>query len=603
MSKSIPVRSACDPQYQWTLADIFPSDADWHSCYAKVRDSIDSLRGYDGHLSDSADTLLSYLELGDRLGRQLDALANYAQRKSDEDTRNAVYQEMTTQFTNLAVAVNQADAFSTPELLAIPDDVLHDFYAACPKLTHYRLQLDRIRRQRAHTLSPECEALLASAGQLSQAPDEIFSLLNDADMQFPDALDQNGQPHPVTHGTFIPLLQSTDRTLRKNAFQSLYHVYQQFRNTSSAILSAQMQQLQFFANARRYESALHAALNSTEVPVEIYHNLIASVRQNLPAMYRYVKLRKKLLGVNELHFYDLYTPIVADQDVQIDYEAAKQMAREALMPLGEEYQRMLNEGFQNHWIDVYENQGKRSGAYSAGPYDSHPYVLLNYTDTLNDVFTLVHEMGHALHSYLSNKNQSVTYAGYVIFVAEVASTCNESLLMQHLLGQTTDKRRRAYLINYFLEQFRATLYRQTMFAEFELWCSEQTRKGQPLTAEGLSAKYQALNHDYYGDDIVLDPEVALEWARIPHFYYNFYVYQYATGYAAAIALSQRIQKEGEPAVQDYLSFLSKGCSEDPVSLLRGAGVDMASPAPVNDALKLFDQLVSELESLLTECAS
>ena len=603
MSKSIPVRSACDPQYQWTLTDIFPSDADWHSCYAKVKDSLDSLRGYEGHLSDNADTLLSYLELGDRLGRSLDALANYAQRKSDEDTRNAVYQEMTTQFTNLAVAVNQADAFSTPELLAIPDDVLHDFYAACPKLTHYRLQLDRLRRQRAHTLSPECEALLASAGQLSQAPDEIFSLLNDADMQFPDALDSSEQPHPVTHGTFIPLLQSSDRTLRKNAFESLYHVYQQFRNTSAAILSAQMQQLQFFANARHYESALHAALNHTEVPVEIYHNLIASVRQNLPAMHRYVKLRKKLLGVDALHFYDLYTRIVADQDIEIDYESAKQMAREALMPLGQDYQRMLEEGFQNHWIDVYENQGKRSGAYSAGPYDSHPYVLLNYTNTLNDVFTLVHEMGHALHSYLSNQNQSVTYAGYVIFVAEVASTCNESLLMQHLLGQTTDKRRRAYLINYFLEQFRATLYRQTMFAEFELWCSEQTRKGQPLTAEGLSAKYQALNRDYYGADIVLDPEVALEWARIPHFYYNFYVYQYATGYAAAIALSQRIQKEGEPAVQDYLSFLSKGCSEDPVSLLRGAGVDMASPAPVNDALKLFDQLVSELESLLAESAS
>ncbi|MFR4978656.1 MAG: oligoendopeptidase F, partial [Butyricicoccus sp.] len=508
MSKSIPVRSACDPQYQWTLTDIFPSDADWHSCYAKVKDSLDSLRGYEGHLSDNADTLLSYLELGDRLGRSLDALANYAQRKSDEDTRNAVYQEMTTQFTNLAVAVNQADAFSTPELLAIPDDVLHDFYAACPKLTHYRLQLDRLRRQRAHTLSPECEALLASAGQLSQAPDEIFSLLNDADMQFPDALDSSEQPHPVTHGTFIPLLQSSDRTLRKNAFESLYHVYQQFRNTSAAILSAQMQQLQFFANARHYESALHAALNHTEVPVEIYHTLIASVRQNLPAMHRYVKLRKKLLGVDALHFYDLYTPIVADQDIEIDYESAKQMAREALMPLGQDYQRMLEEGFQNHWIDVYENQGKRSGAYSAGPYDSHPYVLLNYTNTLNDVFTLVHEMGHALHSYLSNQNQSVTYAGYVIFVAEVASTCNESLLMQHLLGQTTDKRRRAYLINYFLEQFRATLYRQTMFAEFELWCSEQTRKGQPLTAEGLSAKYQALNRGYYGADIVLDPEVA-----------------------------------------------------------------------------------------------
>lgn len=600
MSKSIPVRSACDPQYQWTLTDIFPTDDAWRQCYAKVKDSLEILHGYKGHLSDSADTLLSYLQLGDTLSQQLDALANYAQRKSDEDTRNAVYQEMTTQFTNLAVSVNQADSFSTPELLAISDDVLNGFYQSCPSLEHYRLQLDRIRRQRAHTLSPECEALLASAGQLSGAPDEIFSLLNDADMTFPDALDSEGQPHPVTHGTFISLLQSTDRTLRKNAFQSLYGVYHQFRNTSSAVLSAQMQQLQFFANARHYDSALHASLTGTEVPVEIYHNLIAAVRQNFPAMHQYVKLRKKLLGVDELHFYDLYTPIVADQDVKIDYESAKQMTLEALVPLGADYQKMLEEGFRNHWIDVYENQGKRSGAYSAGPYGTHPYVLLNYTDTLNDVFTLVHEMGHALHSYLSNKNQSVTYAGYVIFVAEVASTCNESLLMQHLLSQTTDKRRRAYLINYFLEQFRGTLYRQTMFAEFELWCSEQTRLGHPLTAEALSAKYQQLNHDYYGEDIVLDPEIALEWARIPHFYYNFYVYQYATGYAAAIALSQRILKEGEPAVQDYLSFLSKGCSADPVSLLRGAGVDMASPTPVNNALELFGKLVSELESLLAE---
>ncbi len=600
MPKTIPARSDRDACDQWDLTDIFPDDAAWHQCYANVKDTLDTLRGYQGHLSDNADTLLAYLQFGDTLSHQLDALANYAQRKSDEDTRNAVYQEMTTQFTTLSVAVNHADAFSTPELLAIPDDVLDGFYQSCPALEHYRLQLDRIRRERAHTLSPECEALLASAGQLSQAPDDIFSLLNDADLAFPDALDSEGHAHPVTHGTFISLLQSSDRTLRKNAFEALYQVYHQFRNTSSAVLSAQMQQLQFFANARHYDSALHASLSHTEVPVEIYHNLIDAVHQNLSSMHRYVKLRKKLLGVDTLHFYDLYTPIVADQDVKIDYVSAKKMALEALAPLGKDYLDMLEEGFQNRWIDVYENQGKRSGAYCAGPYDSHPYVLLNYTETLNDVFTLVHEMGHAMHSYLSNKNQSITYAGYVIFVAEVASTCNESLLMQHLLSQTTDKRRRAYLINYFLEQFRGTLYRQTMFAEFELWCSEQIRQGQPLTAESLCAKYSALNRDYYGEDIVLDPQIALEWARIPHFYYNFYVYQYATGYAAAIALSQRILQEGETAVKDYLSFLSGGCSTDPVSLLRGAGVDMASPTPVNNALQMFDELVSELESLLIE---
>lgn len=600
MPKTVPARADVDPQFQWALTDIFPTDDAWTACYDQTQAKLDQLRGYEGHLADSADVLLDYLRFGDALSEKLDTLGNYAQRKSDEDTRNAVYQEMTAKFTNLAVAVGQADAFSTPELLAIPDETLQAFYQAAPDLEHYRLVLDRVRRQKPHTLSRECEALLAAAGQLGQCPDDIFSMLNDADMAFPDAVDSQGQAHPVTHGTFVPLLQSADRTLRESAFHALYSVYGQYRNTSAAVLSAQMKQLQFFADARHYDSALHAALDGNEVPVEIYHNLIAAVRDGLPAMHRYVGLRKKLLGVDELHFYDLYTSIVADQEVEVGYEEAKQIALDALAPLGSDYRAMLEEGFANHWIDVYENQGKRSGAYSAGPYGTHPYVLLNYTDTLNDVFTLVHEMGHALHSYLSNKNQSVTYANYVIFVAEVASTCNESLLMQYLLNKTQDKRRRAYLINYFLEQFRGTLYRQTMFAEFELWCSEQTRQGIPLTAESLSAKYQQLNHDYYGEDIVLDPEIALEWARIPHFYYNFYVYQYATGYAAAIALSQRILKEGAPAVHDYLSFLSQGCSADPVTLLRGAGVDMASPEPVAAALKLFDQLVTELETLLAD---
>lgn len=600
MPKNIASRSDCDPQYQWALTDIFPSDEAWRECYAKAQASLDTLRSYEGHLSDSAQKLLSFLQFSDELGGQLDALGNYAQRKSDEDTRNAVYQEMTAQFTNLAVATSQADAFSTPELLAIPEQTLTEFYNAAPELTHYRLLLDRVRRQKPHTLSPECEALLAAAGQLSQAPDDIFSMLNDADMSFPDAIDSTGKKHRVTHSTFVALLQSPDRTLRENAFRSLYSVYQQYRNTSAAVLSAQMKQLQFFADARKYDSALHAALNATEVPVEIYHNLIQTVRENLPAMHRYVRLRKKLLQVDELHFYDLYTPIVADQDIEIEYEDAKKLALEALAPLGEDYRKLLEEGFQNHWIDVYETPGKRSGAYSAGPYGTHPYVLLNYTDTLNDVFTLVHEMGHALHSYQSNKTQSITYANYVIFVAEVASTCNESLLMQYLLSQTDDKRRRAYLINYFLEQFRGTIYRQTMFAEFELWCSQQIAQGNALTAETLSAKYRQLNRDYYGEDIVLDDEIALEWARIPHFYYDFYVYQYATGYAAAIALSQRILEQGEPAVQDYLAFLSSGCSADPISLLRKAGVDMASPAPVASALTLFDSLVSELEALLCD---
>lgn len=598
MSQTIPARADVDVRFTWNLADIFPTDDAWRAEFARVRGQLDTLRSYQGKLAEHAQTLLAFLQLGDALSLALDKLGNYARRKSDEDTRNAVYQEMSAQFMNLAVEIDEASAFETPEILAIPDETLDGFYAAEPALEHYRLALTRVRRQKEHTLSHEGEALLAAAGQLGQAPDDIFSMLNDADMTFPDAIDREGGRHPVTHGTFIPLMHSPDRVLRESAFRSLYGVYGQFRNTSAAVLSSQMKQLQFFANARHYPSALHASLDQTEVPVEIYHNLIAAVREGLPAMHRYVKLRKKLLGVGELHFYDLYTPIVADEDIRVTYDEAKALALDALAPLGEQYLSMLREGFENRWIDVYENQGKRSGAYSAGAYGVHPYVLLNYTDKLDDAFTLVHEMGHSLHTYLSNEHQSVTYANYVIFVAEVASTCNESLLMQHLLKTTDDKRRRAYLINYFLEQFRGTLYRQTMFAEFELWCSEQTRKGEALTAEALNEKYLALNRDYYGADIVLDPEIALEWARIPHFYYDFYVYQYATGYAAAIALSQRILREGQPAVDDYLKFLSGGCSADPVTLLRGAGVDMASPAPVADALRLFGTLVDELESLI-----
>ncbi|WP_294520400.1 oligoendopeptidase F [uncultured Pseudoflavonifractor sp.] len=598
MAHTLPTRSQVDPANTWAITDLYPSDQAWREAYDSLRGLVSGLSGYQGRLAESAATLLAFLKLQDEIDLQGDRVISYAFRKSDEDTRNAVYQEMSAQCQNLLVELSQALSFQTPELLAIDDATLESFYAQEPALAHYRLMLKRIRSKKDHTLSPECEALLASAERMGQAPDDIFSLLNDADMTYPDAVDSKGETHPVTHGNYVSLLQSADRTLRKSAFQSLYSVYGQFRNTCAAILSAQMKQLQFFADARRYPSALHAALAETEVDPQIYHNLIQTVHDNLGAMHRYVRLRKKLLGVDKLHYYDLYTPIVADEDARIPFEQGKDMAREALAPLGEDYLKVINEGFDNRWIDVYENQGKRSGAYSAGVYGVHPYVLLNYTDTLDDVFTLVHEMGHALHSYLSNHTQSVTYAGYKIFVAEVASTCNEALLMQHLLSKTTEPKRRAYLLNHFLEQFRGTLYRQTMFAEFELWCSEQTGKGQPLTAEALNEKYAQLNRLYYGEDIEADPEIALEWARIPHFYYNFYVYQYATGFASAIALSQRILREGRPAVEDYLHFLSGGCSTDPVSLLKGAGVDISSPAPIADALKLFDTLIGEMEQLM-----
>ncbi len=597
MEHKVLPRSERDPRDTWATGDLFSTDDAWRAAYAQAEEIVRALGGYQGRLGESGPVLLAYLERSDDLSRALSPLVNYAFRRSDEDTRDPVYQEMSARAQNLMVAAGEATAFETPEILAIPEERMDAFYQEAPGLEHYRLALTRIRRQREHTLSPEGEALLASAGKLAQSADDIFGFLNDADLRFPDAADCAGQLHPVTHGSYLALMRSEDRTLRENAFRSLYGAYRQFRNTLAATLSAQMNQLQFFANARRYPSALHASLDRTEVPVEIYHNLIDTVHRHFPTMHRYIRLRKRLLGVEELHHYDLYTPIVAGEDSAVPFEEAKRLALEALRPLGEDYCATVRAAFDSRWIDVYENEGKRSGAYSAGVYGAHPFVLLNYNDTIRSVFTLVHEMGHAMHSHLSNRTQPVTYASYVIFVAEVASTCNEALLMQYLLGGAGSRKRRAYLINYFLEQFRTTLYRQTMFAEFELWCSEQTRAGQVLTAEAMSRKYAALNRAYYGEDLAADEEISLEWSRIPHFYYNFYVYQYATGFACAIALSQRILR-GEPgAVEDYLRFLGGGSSADPVSLLRGAGVDIATPQPVEDALALFDRLISELEEL------
>ena len=412
-------------------------------------------------------------------------------------------------------------------------------------------------------------------------------------------MDQQGNRHPLSQGTFVSYEESSDRELRKSAFQNLYQGFGNFKNTVASVLASQVKQLQFFSEARKYESSMEASLDATNVPTSVYLNLIEAVHQNMDKMHRYVRLRKKLLGVEELHFYDVYAPLLAGVDRKIPYEEAKQTIYDALAPMGESYRKILKEGFENRWIDVYQNEGKRSGAYSAGA-RVHPFVLMNYTGTLDSQFTLAHEMGHAIHSYLSNRTQNPIDADYVIFVAEVASTCNEALLMEHLLAKTTDKKERAYLINHFLEQFKSTLYRQTMFAEFELNIGRMAKEGQTLTAEVLSAEYRRLNEMYFGPDMVIDEEIALEWARIPHFYYNYYVFQYATGYSAAIALSRRILREGESAVQDYLGFLSGGCSKSPIDLLKGAGVDMTSPEPVNQALQLFGELLDEMEQLVQD---
>ena len=598
-NQSIPKRSEVPEEMTWNLKDMFESDQAWMAEYEAMKEFPAKIAAFQGTLARSAQDLLAWFRLQDEIELRLSVLMGYASCKGDEDTGNSFYQDVRGKAMNVYVSIASAAAFATPEIMAIADKTLDRFYAQQPELETYRRSLYQIRRRKDHILSPAEERLLASAGEMANASENIAGVFRNADQIFPDVTDSQGSVHPLTDATFVPLLTSPDRELRRRAFETYYKQLGQYKNTIAATLDGQFKQLCFFANARHYDSTIQASLDATEVPVPVYMNLIEAVHNNLDKMYRYVALRKKLLGVDELHMYDVYTPIVADADQTIPYEQAKETVLEALQVLGEDYVDLLKEGFNNRWIDVYENVGKRSGAYSAGTV-VHPYVLLNYTGTLDSQFTLAHEMGHALHSYLSNKHQNPIDADYVIFVAEVASTCNEALLMEYLLSKTTDRKERAYLINHFLDQFKGTLYRQTMFAEFELNIGQMAAQGQTLTADVLSAEYKRLNELYYGPDMVVDDFIAMEWARIPHFYYNYYVFQYATGYSAAIALSRRILREGEPAVKDYLGFLSGGCSKSPIDLLKGAGVDMTSPEPVNQALALFGELLDEMEALTRE---
>ena len=598
-TKRIPERSEIAEQDKWAIHDIYATDELWEADLQKAKALIPTVSAFAGKLGGSAQKLLDYMKLTEEIAVLADALGNYAMRRSDEDARVSKYQAMVGSLMSTYVALEAASSFSTPEIMAISDETMEKFYAELPELERYRRYLNNIRRRRAHVLTPAEEKLLAAAGEMANAPDTIYGMFNDADVTFPDAIDSEGNHHPLSQGTYISYMESSDRALRKSAFENLYRTYGSYKNTISAILSAQVKQLQFFADARKYSSAMEASLDATNVPTTVYTNLIEAVHKNMDKMYRYVTLRKKLLGVDELHMYDIYTPLVEDVAKKASIDEAKQTVYDALAPLGEEYRKVLKQGFDSRWIDIYENAGKRSGAYSAGA-RVHPFVLLNYTGTLDSQFTLAHEMGHAMHSYLSNHTQTPLDADYVIFVAEVASTCNEALLMEYLLGKTTDKKERAYLINHFLEQFRTTLYRQTMFAEFELNIGKMAQEGTSLTPDVLNAEYRRLNRLYFGEEVVLDDEIDMEWMRIPHFYYNYYVFQYATGYAAAIALSRRILHEGESAVKDYLGFLSGGCSKSPIDLLRGAGVDMSTTAPVEEALKLFDELIGEMEQLMQD---
>ena len=597
--KKIRIRQEIPVEDTWATEDMFATEELWDQTLVSLEEDQKVLTSYAGKLGVSAQDLLGYLENMERVDSKIHLLGNYCMRKADEDTRNAHYQGMVGKFMGVVVGLSAQCSFETPEIMAIPEETLEGFYAACPGLERYRRYLTNARRMKEHTLSAAEEKLLAAAGEMADAPSSIFGAFGNADMKFPDAVDAQGKSHPLTNGSFVSLEESADRVLRQSAYENLYKTYGNFRNTAAGLLNAQNKQLKFFAETRKYNSAFEAALDKNQIPTSVYLNLIEAVHKNFDKMHRYVRLRKKMLGVDELHFYDIYTPLLGDVDKKIPFAEAKQTVYDSLAPLGEDYRAILKQGFENRWIDVYENEGKRSGAYSAGA-SVHPFVLLNYTGTLNSQFTLAHEMGHALHSYLSNTTQNPVDANYSIFVAEVASTCNEALLMEYLLGKTSDKRERAYLINHFLDQFKGTIYRQTMFAEFELNIGRMIAEGKTLTADALCAEYKRLNEMYYGPDMVVDDEIAMEWARIPHFYYNYYVYQYATGYSAAIALSRKILREGESAVKDYIGFLSGGCTKSPIELLKGAGVDMTGPEPVDQALALFGELLDEMEALTRE---
>ncbi|MBQ6551126.1 MAG: oligoendopeptidase F [Lachnospiraceae bacterium] len=595
--REIPLRSEVPEEYTWNLKDLFESDEAWLTEMEALRGKVPELSAYEGKLQDSAETLLGFFRLSDEISIRLSTLFGYASQKGDEDTGNSFYQDLRGKAMAVSVAIASASAFSDAEIMTIPDDTLARFFDECPELATYKRPIEKLKKKAEHILSPKEEALLAAAGELSQAPERIGSMLRNADLKWGTVTDSEGTAWPLSNGSFVPLLESPDRAFRKAVFEKYYDHLGEVKNTIAATLDGQFKQLMFFQKARKYGSTLEAALSRTEVPMSVYHNLIRAMHDNMEQMYRYVRLRKKLLGVPELHMYDVYTPIVPDAAKEIPFEQAKATVLEALSVLGKDYTDILETGFNSRWIDVYENVGKRSGAYSSGSARVHPYVLMNYSDNLDSQFTLAHEMGHSLHSYFSVRNQPVCTARYVIFVAEVASTVNEVLLISHLLNNTTDKKERAYLINHFLDQFKGTVYRQTMFAEFELAMGEMAESGKALTADALCAKYHELNKLYFGPDMVSDDGIALEWARIPHFFMNYYVFQYATGFCAAVAIARRILSEGEPAVRDYKKFLSSGSSQDPISLLKIAGVDMSSPEPVREALKYFGDLVEEMEAL------
>ncbi|MYL32221.1 oligoendopeptidase F [Pontibacillus yanchengensis] len=598
MAKELPKREEIPEERTWRLEDIFSSDEEWNQEFEAIKQLIPTITEYQGKLHESADTLYNLLKLQDEVANRVGKLFTYAHMRNDQDTTNSHYQEMNTRAENLLTQVGSAMSYIDPEILAMEEGKVGQFISEKEELKLYEKALNEITRQRPHTLSEQEEALLAKASEVMSTPTQTFGALNNADLTFPTIQDEEGNDVDLTHGRYIRFLQSKDRSVRKQAFEAMYETFGNFKNTFSTTLSGSVKKHNFSASVRNYESARHAALDNNNIPEKVYDNLVEAVNDRLPALQRYVDLRKEVLGVDELHMYDLYADLVQDVDMDIPYDQAQELVLKGLEPLGDEYVNIVKEGYKNRWIDVEENKGKRSGAYSSGTYGTNPYILMNWQNNLNNLFTLAHELGHSLHSYYSAANQPYRYGNYSIFVAEVASTCNEALLNDYLLKETEDEKKKLYLLNHFLEGFRGTVFRQTMFAEFEHDIHKREQNGEALTADKLTELYHDLNQKYFGNNIVVDDEIGLEWARIPHFYYNYYVYQYATGYSAATALASQILKEGDDAVSRYKDFLKAGSSDYPIEVLKHAGVDMTSKQPIEEALDVFEEKLAEFEKLI-----
>ncbi len=599
MEQRVPKRNEVPAELTWDLSDIYKDTAAWEADGKKAMDLADQLAAMEGRAAESASSLLRAMDLYAECMERTYSVYSYAMMKNDEDTRESAGQELVFRAQSLNTKVSEKISFLEPEILSLPSETLASYFEKEPGLSAYRVAIRDMVRLKDHSLSKEAERLLASAGEMAQVSVNTFGMLTDADMKFPSVMREGGEIQ-ITGGRFVPLQMSPDRDLRREVFEKFYGTYKQFGNTLASLYDGQIRQQIFFARARKYPSTFEAAVAGVDVSSAVCDNLIESVHRGLDKMYRYVRLRKKMLGVEELHMYDVYTPIVKDFEMKVSYEEAKEISLKALAPLGEDYLAVVRKAYEDRWIDVMENEGKRSGAYSGGVYRVHPYMLLNYNGTLDDVFILVHEMGHSLHTWLSARNQSFLNADYKIFVAEVASTTNELLLIHYLLERASSREEKAYLINHLLDSFKGTLYRQTMFEEFERKTNLMAEAGQPLTASVLSDTYMELNRLYFGPDMVSDDLIAWEWSRIPHFYYNFYVYQYATSFAAAAAISRKILEGEEGAVENYLKFLSSGCTKDPISLLKTAGVDLSTGKVVDEALEVFEGAIRQMEELFAE---